>query len=119
MKPRLSNGKVGHFPLSKLHELPNLFQKMRIHDLPSSLDRFEYVVLSLAKHEGLATARVKSKMSEAEWKAMIRKLDKAGSPEWWQAKQIWNQQFPPLAQELMEPFISEADFPQSLEHVVE
>jgi hypothetical protein len=88
----------------KLHEMNNPFLAMRVHMCPPELSQLELATVRLARYEGLATAFKAAKFSNAQKKALVRKLAKRGTPDWWRPKELWPQQFPALTGRLVGPF---------------
>jgi hypothetical protein len=89
----------------ELSELPNAFSKLRVHAVPTTLSRVERLVLTVARHEGMARALHVAEFDSADKKAFYRELKKAGAPAWWKPEELWEQKFPPLIDEFLKPFM--------------
>jgi hypothetical protein len=104
LTPKTLSGYPMH--ISELIDLHNPFLKLRVHAIPNTLSRDEKLALYLARYEGLRRARHVAQFTSGEDKAFLRKLGKAGAPSWWKPEQIWEQQFPPLIDNFLTPFIN-------------
>jgi hypothetical protein len=104
LKPSSIHDHASSMGLPELNDLPNPFAKLRLHAVPTNLTRDERLALTVARYEGLRRALHLANFTPAEEKSFLRKLKKAGMPNWWKPQHIWEKQFPPLVQEFLTPF---------------
>lgn len=87
-----------------LPQLTNPFKQLRIHSFPAPADVWDRLILRVARYEGLKSALAQLDWTPHKKRQYLRALTQRCQLEWWDAEQLWAEQFPALAENLIRGF---------------